>query len=80
MRLDSSAYCATIRNVFFSPPPPIITGMRQSGAGELIASSTWYHLPSSDGRSPRNIGRMICSASSSFSNRSVKVPNSKPSD
>ena len=29
-------------------------------------------------RSPRSIGMMICSASSSFSKRSVNVPNSMP--
>ena len=41
MRFDSSAYWATIRSVLRSPPPPIITGMRDAGAGELIASFTW---------------------------------------
>jgi hypothetical protein len=40
MMFDSSAYCATMRSVFFSPPPPIITGMRLTGAGELTASFT----------------------------------------
>ena len=77
---DSSAYCATIRNVFRSPLPPIITGMRPTGGGLLIASITWYRAPSSDARSPRSIGTMICSASSSFSKRSVKVPNSIPNE
>jgi hypothetical protein len=35
MRLDSSAYWATIRSVFFSPLPPIMIGMRPSGAGDV---------------------------------------------
>ena len=38
MLFDSSAYWATIRRVFFSPPPPIITGMCEIGWGSLIAS------------------------------------------
>ena len=41
IRFDSSAYWATMRSVFCSPPPPIITGMRPSGAGWLMASVTW---------------------------------------
>ncbi len=41
MMFDSSAYWATIRSVLRSPPPPIITGMRDTGGGELIASTTW---------------------------------------
>ena len=40
MMFDSSAYCATIRSVFFSPPPPIITGILDTGGGSLIASVT----------------------------------------
>ena len=40
MMFDSSAYWATIRSVFFSPPPPIITGMCDIGGGSLIASTT----------------------------------------
>ena len=38
MMFDSSAYWATIRSVLRSPPPPIITGMRPTGGGSLIAS------------------------------------------
>ena len=45
-----------------------------------MASATWYHLPSRLGRSPANMPLMIWSASSSFSKRSVNVPNSKPSE
>jgi hypothetical protein len=41
MMFDSSAYWATIRNVLRSPPPPIINGMRDTGGGELKASTTW---------------------------------------
>ena len=41
VRFDSSAYCATMRSVFFSPEPPIITGIRESGAGMLATSLTW---------------------------------------
>ena len=40
-RLDSSAYWATIRSVFFSPLPPIMIGIRETGRGELTASETW---------------------------------------
>jgi hypothetical protein len=30
-----------MRSVFFSPLPPIMTGIFDTGAGELIASVTW---------------------------------------
>ena len=41
VRFDSSAYCATIRSVFFSPEPPIMIGIFDTGAGEFTASVTW---------------------------------------
>ena len=40
VRFDSSAYWATMRSVFCSPDPPIMTGMREIGAGELTALFT----------------------------------------
>ena len=43
-----------------------------------MASLTWYRSPSSVTRSPRKSPTMICRDSSSFSKRSVKVPNSMP--
>ena len=78
MRLDSSAYLATKRSVFFSPAPPISTGIFDSGAGELMASVTRYHRPRNVGLSPASIPFTIWSDSSSRSKRSVKVPNSNP--
>ena len=80
MMLAESAYWATMRKVFRSPDPPIITGTRRTGGGSLMASVTEYHFPASEGRSPRSIGRMMLRASSSFSKRSVKVPNSIPNE
>lgn len=59
VRFDSSAYCATIRSVFFSPLPPIISGILEIGIGELMASFTRSHLPSNVGFSPASIPVMI---------------------
>ena len=39
-RFHQSAYLATILNISFSPPPPIIIGGTGSGLGKHIASST----------------------------------------
>ncbi|COX37089.1 Uncharacterised protein [Mycobacterium tuberculosis] len=74
-----SAKRAAIANVFFSPPPPIKIGMRSRYRGSAIADSVVYQSPKNVGRSPLTIGSRICSASSSRLNRSLKVPNSKPS-
>ena len=38
IRFDSSAYWATMRSVLRSPPPPIMTGMRDSGRWDVEAS------------------------------------------
>ena len=56
MMFDSSACCATITGDLLLATPPIADGMRPTGAGELIASCTEYHVTSRLGRSPRSIG------------------------
>ena len=79
MMLRWSAKRAASPKVFFSPPPPSMIGRSSRSRGSLIAFSARYQVPSRLGRWPRSIGAMICSASSSRLNRSVKVPNSNPS-
>ena len=73
-----SANRAARRNVFCSPLPPSMIGIVGRSRGLFKAFSTRYQLPVNEGSSPRSIGPMICSASSSRSNRCVNVPNSYP--
>ncbi len=78
--LQASPYWATIRRVLRSPDPPMSTGgpPAVTGRGELRASRTTKCSPEKLVVSFTNIERMICRASSSFSNRSVNVPKRKP--
>ena len=73
-----SAKRAASRNVFCSPLPPSMTGMLSRNRGLFMAPRAVYQVPSSVAVSPRSIGEMIVSASSSRSKRCPKVPNSKP--
>ena len=61
-------------------PPPTEHDRQVVAEPRLVDRiSARYQVPSRLGRRPRSIGAMICSASSSRLNRSVKVPNSNPS-
>ena len=82
--VGASAYCATMRRVFFSPPPPIMIGTlgRDSDCGELSSRSAWNSRPRNSPwlpSSPSHIPCAIWSVSSSISNRSPSGGNGNPS-
>ena len=83
--LQASAYWATSRSVFFSPPPPIMIGTlgRDSDCGELssrLASNrSGRGTPPRTPRSPSHIPWAIWSVSSSISKRTPRGGNGKPS-
>ena len=54
--LVASAYWATRRSVFFSPPPPIMIGTlgRDSDCGELSRCLAWNSLPLNSPSLPRS--------------------------
>ena len=78
-KLEASAYCATIRSVFFSPLPPIMIGMSpRIGLGLFITSATRWWVPSTVEPSCVNIARMIWRESSRRSKRSEIGGKSNP--
>ena len=79
----ASAYWATSRSVFCSPPPPIMIGTRgrEIDWGELSSRSAWTWRPSKRSslpRSPCHISWAIRRVSSSISKRSPSGGNGKP--
>ena len=70
-----SAYCAAIRSVTFSPPPPIQIGSRAcTGFGSHCASVSVKNSPAKLVRSCVRRPRTHCTYSSSMRRRSPALP------